>query len=98
VGYSVGSDVVAGDTVVMNKYVAVLHSSHYPYKKLPELSCEKALEAKSKSWDMLLNENSEAWSELWKKSNFMLSGNLNVQRKAINDEFKHIQFSLEKQI
>lgn len=98
VGYSVGCDVVAGDKVVLNKYVAIFDSIHFPYLKLPELSCQLALEAKSKSWASLLDENTSAWSELWTKQNLLLAGNIAEQRESIYKAFRKIQIDLESKL
>jgi maltose phosphorylase len=64
-GFSVGVDVRSGDTVSLNKYVAVLNSTYVSRNNITHEACEMALMAKKKGWNMLFEEHNRVWSEKW---------------------------------
>jgi maltose phosphorylase len=64
-GFSVGCDVRSGDTVCLNKYVAILSSLKHPRHELTSKACEIARYAKQKGWNQLFEEHSVAWNEKW---------------------------------
>ena len=67
-GFSVGTDLKAGDSVCIYKFVALLSSLDHPYKELTTNACDLALSAKSKGWIELFEENCSAWEQKWENS------------------------------
>lgn len=65
VGFSVGTDVKSGDTLCLNKYVAIIDSLSHLINDLPEYACLIATNAKKKGWNKLLEEHSAVWAEKW---------------------------------
>lgn len=86
-GFSFGTDVKAGESVCVFKYVAHLNSLQYPYKELPERTCNVALDAKNKGWDELFIQNKMAWLECWKESDAELSTNSPITQESIRKQF-----------
>jgi maltose phosphorylase len=64
-GYSVGTDVKAGDRVSVNKFVAILNSLNHPRKELTEQACILAQVVKQKGWNKLFEEHSAALGKKW---------------------------------
>jgi maltose phosphorylase len=86
-GFSVGTDVKAGESVCVFKYVAHLNSLHHPYKELTVRACNVALEAKNNGWDELFLQNKMAWIECWKKSDAALSTHSPIIQESIRTQF-----------
>ena len=64
-GFSVGIDVKQGDTLCLNKFVAILNSRNHPRKNLTERACEISLNAKEKGWNKLFEKHSAVMSQKW---------------------------------
>lgn len=79
-GYSVGTDIRIGDTVCLNKFVAVLCSLNHPYDELIVRSRKLARDAKSKGWNKLFEEHSKVWAEKWLNSDVIIEGDLESQQ------------------
>jgi len=90
-GFSFGTDMKAGDSVCVYKFVALLSSLNHPYQELTTRACSKALVAKSTGWNELLDENSAAWAQKWEKVGVKLTGSFVAQQKAICSAFKQFQ-------
>ena len=79
-GFSVGTDVRTGDTVCLNKFIAVTDSLTFSAGNLPEKTCEIALNAKKKGWNKLFEEHSAAMQERWSRSEGIIGGDIETQR------------------
>lgn len=67
VGFSVGSDVHAGERLTLYKYVSIISSDNFPHENLTESGCEKALKARQKGWNTLFEEHIKAWEKIYLK-------------------------------
>ena len=79
-GFSVGTDVRIGDTVCLNKFIAVTDSLTFSSVSLPELACEIALNARKKGWNKLFEEHSAAMQERWSRSEVIVEDDIEIQR------------------
>ena len=79
-GFSIGTDVKKGDTVYMNKYIAITDSLTQPNQNLPEYVCQLALEAKEKGWTKLLEEHSGVWAAKWFQANLAEGSDVETQQ------------------
>ena len=79
-GFSIGADVRPGDTLCLNKYVAVIDSLNYPREELTEVACRIAREAKAKGWNQLFAEHRNVWAERWAQSDFIIEVNIASQQ------------------
>jgi len=67
-GFNVGTDVKKGDTLCLNKYVAILNSLNHPRNEMTDQACTLARASKQKSWNRLFEEHTAEWAEKWKSS------------------------------
>ncbi len=67
-GFSVGTDVKRGDTISLNKYVAIVNSLNHDRKELTETACNLALASRQKGWNKLFEEHSAILTEMWNQS------------------------------
>jgi len=74
-GFSTGIDVKSGDTLCLNKYVAILNSLNHPLKELTVKACELALMTKHKGWNKLYEEHSLICKNKWQNSGIDLERN-----------------------
>ena len=65
VGYSVGCDVKKGESVMLNKYVAIVDSINYPKSELSQLAGNIAQESKQQSWKHLFENHKTRWNMVW---------------------------------
>jgi maltose phosphorylase len=79
-GFSVGTDVRIGDTVCLNKYVAIINSLNHPREELTERACTLARSAKNKGWNLLFEEHTKVWAEKWKHSDIVIENDLAAQQ------------------
>ena len=86
-GFSLGIDVKANEYVCLYKYISVLNSNDHPYKELTARAQQKALEARDKGWNTLLEENTATWQQLWNDSTPSLPGSLEDQQHALQKIF-----------
>jgi maltose phosphorylase len=91
-GYSFGADVVEGDSVSVVKYVAFSDSNRLNYRELTTNATQTCLEAKSKGWDLLLDENKQAWNTKWNKLEINISDNFEKQHDFIKEQFQNLHF------
>jgi maltose phosphorylase len=93
VGFSVGADVKAGESIRLHKFVAIFSSVDHPRKDLTELTCMKALEAKQKGWNKLFEAHTavleKQWSDL--SVNFRNEENGEALNILIYNLFQNIQ-------
>lgn len=79
-GFSIGTDVRPGDTVCLNKYIAVIDSLNHPREELTEKACNLAHKAKEKGWNQLFMEHSAVWTERWRQSDIVIEGDIAAQQ------------------
>ena len=79
-GFSVGTDVRTGDTVCLNKYVAILSSLNHPREELTTCAREKVKLSRDKGWNQLFAEHAAVWDEKWKQSDVIIDGDLEAQQ------------------
>jgi maltose phosphorylase len=79
-GFSVGTDVRIGDTVCLNKYVAVINSLNHPREELTERACTLARAARKKGWNQLFEEHTAVWAEKWLYSDIIIDSDVAAQQ------------------
>jgi len=79
-GFSVGTDVRIGDTVCLNKYVAIINSLNHPREELTERACTMARAAKKKGWNQLFEEHTAVWAEKWLQSDIIIDSDIEAQQ------------------
>lgn len=79
-GFSVGADIRTGDTVSINKYVAVLSSLNHPREELTLLSRLKARKARETGWNALFEAHTAVWEQKWKQSDVIIDGDVEAQQ------------------
>ena len=95
-GFSVGTEVKSGDTVYLNKYVAILSSLKHPRQELTEKACNLAREVKQKGWIQLFEEHAAVWAEKWLQTNTPTIEDKEKQQEICYREFKNLQNSINK--
>lgn len=92
-GFWVGTDVKVGDTVCLHKYVAIIDSLSHSNDDLTDYACNLALDSQKKGWKKLLEENSSAWSTVWKQCDDAIDHsdiNIEAQQKKLYEHFRNI--------
>ncbi len=92
-GFWVGTDVKSGDTVCLNKYVAIIDSLSHSNDDLTDYACSVAINAKKKGWNKLLEENSLAWAGVWAQCDGAIDGSdtdVEAQQKKLYLYFRKI--------
>lgn len=79
-GFSIGTDVRVGDTVCLNKYIAVISSLNHPREELTERACDIARAAKKKGWNQLFEEHTAVWTEKWLQSDIIIDSDVAAQQ------------------
>jgi len=79
-GFSIGTDVRIGDTVCLNKYVAIISSLNHPREELTERACTLARAVKTKGWNQLFEEHTAVWAEKWLKSDIIIDSDVAAQQ------------------
>ena len=79
-GFSVGTDVRIGDTVCLNKYVAIINSLNHPREELTERACTLARAAKNKGWNQLFEEHTAVWAQKWLHSDIIIDSDIAAQQ------------------
>ena len=87
-GFGVGIDVRSGDTVCINKFVAITSLSKYPRQELTSKACELSLNAKQKGWNQLFEEHTAVWNTKWKHSTILESDSIAKQQEMIYNFFQ----------
>ena len=70
----------AGETIVLNKRVAVISTLHAPADALQAKAMEVLDEVQSLSHEELRNEQAAAWDLLWKQADIQIEGDPKVQQ------------------
>lgn len=79
-GFSVGTDIRIGDTVCLNKYVAIISSLNHPREELTVRACALARASKKKGWNQLFEEHTAVWAEKWLKSDIIIDSDIAAQQ------------------
>jgi maltose phosphorylase len=79
-GFSVGTDIRIGDTVCLDKYVAVISSLNHPREELTLRACTMARTAKKKGWNQLFEEHVKVWEEKWLQSDVIIDSDIAAQQ------------------
>lgn len=79
-GFSVGTDVRIGDTVTLNKYVAIISSLNHPREELTNIARDLARKAKEKGWNQLFEDHTAVWAQKWLQSDVIIDGDLEAQQ------------------
>lgn len=80
VGFSLGTDIKPGDTVELNKYVAVASNLYHQQDELMEDSIREANEAKALGWDKLYDEHTKYWAHFWEDNDVTIDGDEEAQQ------------------
>jgi len=86
-GFSMGADVKAGDTIYMNKYVAIADSLSRPNENLPDYVCSLALNSKEKGWQKLFEEHRGVCTARWFQAGLTDEHNIENQQSLIQAVF-----------
>ena len=79
-GFSIGCDVRVGDTVCLNKYVAVINSLNHPREELTDRACTLARATKKKGWNKLFEDHTAVWAEKWLQSDIIIDSDIAAQQ------------------
>lgn len=79
-GFSIGTDIRIGDTVTLNKYVAVISSQNYPREELTDTAGAIALDAREKGWNQLFEEHAAVWEKKWEQSDIIIDNDIAAQQ------------------
>ena len=90
-GFSTGTDVKKGDTLCLNKYVAIITSLNHPKNELTELACNLARAAMQKGWNKLFEEHAAAWNEKWTEQESNIFDNTQSQQIDRYKIFRKLQ-------
>src|ERR1035437_1081369 len=90
-GFSIGTDVKKGDTLCLNKFVAIITSLNHPLKELTELACNLARAAKQKGWNKLFEEHADVWNEKWIEQDSNIQDDMEAQQIDRYKIFRTIQ-------
>lgn len=80
VGASVQVGLDKGESVTLEKYVAVKSSRYHPAEGIGELACEEALEAKKAGYEKLFKRHREKWADIWRMGDITIEGDVPAQQ------------------
>ena len=90
VGYSIGTDVKAGDTLTLQKFTVMICSSNFPRQTLTESACTLARAAKEKGWEQLFEEHKTVLDSKWKESDSSIDNDIPAQIETRYQIFKSL--------
>ncbi|MDO9152643.1 MAG: family 65 glycosyl hydrolase domain-containing protein [Paludibacter sp.] len=90
-GFSIGADVKIGETVCLNKYVAITSSLNHSRDELTEYACNLSRAAKKKGWNLLFEKHSGAWSKIWSEMDIIIDSDLAAQQAIRYNIFQQLQ-------
>src|SRR5690606_628660 len=70
----------AGESVRMEKYVAMVSSLNHPLAKLTEAAQSSLEKITSKSYSELIQLQTEAWARIWEESDIQIEGDVAAQQ------------------
>ena len=90
-GFSVGTDVKIGETVCLNKYIAITSSLKHSREDLVEYACNLSLVSQRKAWNQLFSEHAAVWHKIWSEMDIMIDSDLTAQQAIRYNIFQLIQ-------
>ncbi|HRZ97758.1 MAG TPA: family 65 glycosyl hydrolase domain-containing protein [Paludibacter sp.] len=90
-GFSVGTDVKIGETVCLNKYIAITSSLKHSREELTEYACNLSLASQKKGWNQLFGEHTAVWHKIWSEMDIMIDSDLAAQQAIRYNIFQLIQ-------
>lgn len=96
-GFSVGTEVRTGDTVYINKYVAIISTLNHQRANITQTACSLALAAKQKGWKQLLVEHSAVWAKKWLENKIETNIDIEMEQELRYKAFQSIQNLANKQ-
>lgn len=79
-GFSVGTDVKAGDNLTLTKYTAIDSSLYYERQDLVEHSMREAIQAKNTGWNKLTEDHINEWQDIWDDMDVSIDGDPEAQQ------------------
>jgi len=73
-------DCIENDEIIIYKYVANTSSRYYEIAELIEITKKISNRAKKDGFDILLKEQSDAWSKKWQASDIVIKGDVSAQQ------------------
>jgi Trehalose and maltose hydrolases (possible phosphorylases) len=80
VGFSVGTDIKAGEKVTLIKYTAIVTTLYYDRSELVDEAVKQSKEAKETGWDRLIERHKKVWEDIWNKSDVTIKGDPEAQQ------------------
>ncbi|HZJ74071.1 MAG TPA: glycoside hydrolase family 65 protein [Perlabentimonas sp.] len=80
VGSQVQCDVNKGDELVVYKYAAVVSSLNHKPINFPQVLQELLDKATAKGFDKMLEEQAQAWADIWQHSDITIEGDVAAQQ------------------
>ncbi|RZF61908.1 family 65 glycosyl hydrolase domain-containing protein [Sphingobacterium corticibacterium] len=80
VGEELHAHLKAGESIRMEKYVAMVSSLNHPLDKLTEAAQNSLEKIASKSYDELIQLQTEAWARIWEESDIQIEGDVAAQQ------------------
>ena len=78
--YSYNIGVNNGDLVTLNKYASYTSSLNYDKENLIEASLQNVTNANNIGFKVLLNEQKEAWKQIWHTADIVIEGDIKAQQ------------------
>lgn len=91
VGYSIGTDVKPGDTLVFYKYTSVLTTLYHDRNSLVKEACQECVSAKEKGYELLKEEHTNKWDTIWKDMDVRIIGDNKAQQAIRFNIFQLLQ-------
>lgn len=79
-GFSLGVDVMPGDSVTLVKYVAICTSLYNERQELVEHSVQVARQARNSGWNALKTDHVKFWQEIWDDTDVQIEGDPEAQQ------------------
>lgn len=91
VGYSIGTDIKAGDTLVFYKYTSVLTTLYYDRNALVKEASQQCIEAKKIGYHQLKENHKKHWDKIWKDLDVRIIGDNKAQQAIRYNIFQLLQ-------
>ncbi|PRD56342.1 family 65 glycosyl hydrolase domain-containing protein [Sphingobacterium gobiense] len=69
-----------GESIRLEKYVAIVSSLHHPLDKLTEVAQSSLAQIASKSYTELVQLQTDAWARIWEESDIQIEGDIAAQQ------------------
>ncbi|TYR33661.1 glycoside hydrolase family 65 protein [Sphingobacterium phlebotomi] len=80
VGEELHTRLKAGESIRMEKYIAIVSSLNHPLDKLTEAAKFSLEKITSTSYDELLQRQADAWARIWEESDIQIEGDIAAQQ------------------